>query len=189
MRFSGSRDAQRRKGMLYVVFLAATLPGTFAVVWSEQVRILPVRLMHVPVLAYLVIAATGLLWLRPHGAWYSAGLACTVAALASFWIASPIGGSWIARVTQDPAFNGGIFNVVAMPLFALAWLLLGRSVTSWRWAAVTYLAEGIVFVLLGVVATASPAQTAANWLLLGAGIFIWPYYTLLLLGVFGWTLR
>lgn len=189
MRLSGRREVLRGRGAVYSLGLSAGLLAAFAVVWSGGVGPLPVRVLHFPVLLCIAVASGALMWLRPRAGWYAAGLLSTLAALVCYWVASPMGGAWVARVADDPNFSGSRYAAASMLLFALAWLLLARSVARWRLALGSYLAAGAVFVLFGAVATAGPEQNAATWLLLAAGALIWPYYSLLLLGVFGWTLR
>jgi hypothetical protein len=160
----------------------------------------PIPPMEVPVLAFIVVAAGGLLWLRPRPALYALGLLCVLLAFVAFWLESPATGLWLqTRLLQAPVAPGfqphvAVGLAVAYLLFPLAWHLLAASVTSWRTGLASYLVAGVglLLVLVGSVWTstvgaADSLPTASAPSLVFTVIFLpfWPRHLLAMLGLFG----
>lgn len=180
----------RVRRWLYAACLGAVLiAGMAAALWSAHGS--PNRVPAVElVVAGIVAAAVGaLLWLRPRPLPYALGLLCLLLALLGLWLASPLG--WWVTSTQllhwpYERFAGWQRFGVLMLLFPVAWVLLAASVTDFRIGLLSYLVPGVTFLLMiaGSGAFHSPGPSP---LLLFAFPLLWPVYTLMMLGLFGFS--
>lgn len=140
--------------------------------------------LHVPVLAFVLLATAGLLWLGARTVPYTLGLLCVLASLLGFWAASPNGVLWtmyIARGSNLTQSSTQVFGYVFLFLFPVGWVLLADSINSWRAGLISYFGVGLGFVILHALLG---KMTAA---LMPVYRLFWPHFTLTMLGLFGWT--
>lgn len=166
---------------LYAAFLASGLVAGFVgAVRSASDPGYQIPAVHVPVLAFVIVAAAALLLLRPLTAFYSLGLLCLLLGLVGFWLASPNGLSWAGRSGYDLPQDGRPFGYFLLFLFPAGWFLLSASVTRWWSGIVSYFGAGLVFVLLNMMSGLTDS------FLLPLPWLFWPHFTLAMLGMFGW---
>lgn len=163
--------------MLYAAALAAGLLALFAAgAWTSFVGAPPG--IHILALASIVLAVGGLLWLRPRLRLYMAGGVCLAVALLVLWAVRPD-----VSMGADKA----IVAILLFVLFPLAWMLLATSVTSWQIGAISYLLAGLTLVLDLVAASAVSLGISGlsfSWLMVLVALN-WPFYSLVILGLFG----
>jgi hypothetical protein len=164
--------------------------------WRIYGRPIPVvgNVIHVPLLAFLIAAVAGLLGFRPRRTLYALGVLSVVLALTGLWLASPIGGQWMANLLNDPKYFGSstrsMFGVLGL-LLPIGWALLGASVTNWRLAIATYLIPGVALVVGGVAigffgTPGFGVGQMSPWVPLYF-LFEWPVIILIVMGVFGYA--
>lgn len=169
------------------------------IVWSGYGRDVPLRDPFILSLLLLPVAVLGGMQARP--VLYSLGLLCLLLAFAGTWLASPGGSQWVARnVLQDAAPDpyGGLHRFGGMLfLFPVAWILLARSVSTWKIALASYLAPGLLWALAVVIANWAsstrelhPPEFWVQGVLFGVQLFLallvlWPSYMLGFLNLFG----
>ncbi len=163
--------------MIYAVALAGGLFALFAAgAWTSFVGAPPG--IHGLVLASIVLAVGGLLWLHPRLRLYVSGGLCLAVALLILWAVRPD-----VAMGADQA----IVAILLFGLFPLAWMLLATSVTSWQIGAVAYLLAGLTLVLELVAASGVSLGMSGlgfSWLMVLVALN-WPFYSLVILGLFG----
>lgn len=172
-------------GCLGVVLIA----GMAAALWSAHGSPNRVPALHLVVPGFMAAAVGALLWLRPRPVPYALGLVSLLLALTGLWLASPIG--WWFTSTQvlgwpyQPFVGWQRFGLL-MLLFPVAWVLLASSVSDLRIALLSYLVPGVTFVLI-IAASGWFHSPGPSLLLLLAFPLLWPVYTLMMLGLFGFS--
>jgi hypothetical protein len=179
---------------LYLALVTAGLVVLLAGAWWGLAgREIPLTrgIIEVLVLAFVAAAITGLHWLRPHRTLYVFGVLCVVVAFLGIWLGSPTGGWWMGNALN--ASNNGpyarrIFSFLFL-LFPIGWFLLATSVANWKLGVATYLAPGVILVLITVAIAGPPGYGPGQipvWLL-PYFLFGWPAAMLQALGAFGYT--
>lgn len=177
--------------MLTLVIVALFVGGW----WRIYGRPLPVgpTVVHVALLAFLIVAVAGLLGFRPRLLPYALGVISVVLALVGLWLASPVGGWWIAKLLSDPNYfassplrNSGFLGL----LLPIGWVLLGASVANWRLAIASYLIPGIALVIGGAaIGVFGPPGFGLGQMLPWVPLYFlveWPVIITITLGVFGY---
>lgn len=191
---SGPAAVPLHRRWWYAGFLTVGLLTGFAQA-NRHMHGVPLPAVHVPVLGFVVVAVGALLWLRPQPVYYAGGLACLLVAFVAFWVASPDGGRWAATyLLQDPGYGpyGGRWAGPLWLLFPVAWLLLASSAAGWQVAVGSYGLAWAAFLVMALVGLGPAALVQMPAALLSVPLlwlspFLWPAYTLMMLGVFGHT--
>lgn len=143
------------------------------------------------VVSALLLALTGLLWLRPRVPLYLLGVFAILLGFVGFWLASPVGWMWVHNnVLGGPAtyspYGGTWFGWLATILFPIGWLILAASIGRLRVGLGLYLAIGLIFALtfaLSGLSGGSPPIVVALWV--AYMLALWPTYVLAMLGIVG----
>ncbi len=189
---------ESRRWFYATVLAAILLAGFAAAIWSVKGRSLAA--VETSVLGLVLIAVIALLWLEPRPIPYAVGVVCLLLAFVGLWLGSPDGGRWIANsILHDPSYGpyGGRFFGYLFLLFPVGWVLLAASVATWKIGLVTYLVAGLVFMLMnavtGMFGPSAPGIVTnlttgmLSPFVLGTILLLWPQYTLIFLGLFGYT--
>lgn len=183
------------RGRLYAVVLFASLVAT----WILAVRSVGSGVeppldpeLHAAVLLASSAAAM-LLWLNPQRHWYASGILTLLGSYTCFWLASPEGSLLISQILRNHMYavrGAGIAGAVVLLLFPVSWVLLARSVASLKVGVITYLIAGAGFLVACLSAPILPlpgSQASAPLSIYVLLTLAWPHQTLVMLGVFGWT--
>ncbi len=187
----------RMPRLLYLAFVMVGLVVLFATalayIYGHKITGVELGTVRQATLAFSVVAVIGLVWLSPRRRAYTLGILCMLVAFVGFWLASPQGGLWISNVVQDPnygPYGGGVFAILFL-LFPLGWVLLSASVADWKIGIVSYFLTGLIFLLMsGAAGLFGPVGYGSGqmppWVPVIL-LLLWPEYTLMMLGTFGYT--
>ncbi len=152
---------------------------------------IPMRDPLVVGLLFLPVAV--LSGMQPRPRFYRLGLLCLLVAFLGTWLAGS-GGDWVARnvfhdAAPDPYSGQRRFGYMVL-LFPVAWILLARSVSSWKIALASYLAPGLAWACTVVTANWASGTFWVNGVSFWVQAFpvflvLWPSYMLGFLDLFG----
>lgn len=174
------------KGTIFSTGLVVILLVLFVMIGRTE-HDQTLRSSNVLTLTAIAIAAGTLLWLRPRAFWYCCGLACLLLALLSFWLVSPEGTIQFARLSRNANYGVGRGPLLAYSIILmipLAWAMLAGSVGEWLRGIILY---AVIGVSLASVLFVFQGQWSVPQLL--RVVCLWPYYLLMHLGLFGWTVN